>query len=114
MADKWVELSDDQIEQLLLEAEARLSAQEKDGKSLSNPSKSEAEANTSKTNAVATTTTVLKATQPTSSERKSKEELSVRIPEIRKRMQEKVYIILRFSCTSTFENFMMKIISQFH
>ncbi|KAK7747105.1 dTDP-fucopyranose mutase [Diatrype stigma] len=88
MADKWVELSDEQIEQLLSEAETRLSAQANDGKSLSKSSKPSAlqvGASASKPN----TAVALKATQPAASESKSKEALSVRIPEARKGSKEK-------------------------
>ncbi|RYP17816.1 hypothetical protein DL765_004300 [Monosporascus sp. GIB2] len=87
MEDKWVELSDEQIDQLLSEAETRLSEQERDGKSLVKPTKSEVAQ--VQDNKPGTTTTTLEAPQPTSSETKykggeSKESLSVRVPEARK------------------------------
>ncbi|RYP25461.1 hypothetical protein DL767_008379 [Monosporascus sp. MG133] len=86
MEDKWVELSDEQIDQLLSEAETRLSTQEKDGKSLVKPTKSEvAQVRDNKPD---TMTTTLEAPQPTSSEIKSKERLSVRVPEARKSKKE--------------------------
>ncbi|KAI1247191.1 hypothetical protein MGN70_011078 [Eutypa lata] len=86
MADRWVELSDEQIEQLLSEAETRLSTQANNGKKgLSKPSKSDV-VQTDASQAVA-----LKAPQPSASasETKSKEKLSVRIPEVRKGKNEK-------------------------
>lgn len=100
MADKWVELSDEQIEQLLSEAETRLSTQAKDGKkSLYKPSKSDV------VQADATqpeTAVALKAPQPTASasETKSKEKLSVRIPEVRKGKNVKVCRVPYFPMSS--------------
>ncbi|RYP61619.1 hypothetical protein DL769_007617 [Monosporascus sp. CRB-8-3] len=86
MEDKWVELSDEQIDQLLSEAETRLSTQEKDGKCFVEPTKSEVvQVHANKPH---TATTALEAPQPTSSEAKSKEGLSVRVPEVRKSKKE--------------------------
>lgn len=100
MADKWVELSDEQIEQLLSEAETRLSTQANNGKKgLSKPSKSDV------VQADATqpeTAVALKAPQPTASasETKSKEKLSVRIPEVRKGKNVKVCRVPYFPMSS--------------
>lgn len=97
MADKWVELSDEQIEQLLSEAETRLSTQANNGKKgLSKPSKSDV-VQTDASQAVA-----LKAPQPSASasETKSKEKLSVRIPEVRKGKNEKVCRVPYFPMSS--------------
>lgn len=101
MADKWVELSDEQIGQLLSEAETRLSTQAQDGKSLSKPSKPSKPYKSDVVQATASkpgTATALKAPQPTISEIKSKEKLSVRVPEVRKGKNEKVYHIPCFPC----------------
>lgn len=109
MADKWVELSEEQIEQLLSEAETRLSAQGKDGKSLSKPSKADvAPADASKPDAVA-----LKASQPTSTS-EPKEKLSVRVPEVRRGKKEKVCNLCKAHAFTDKPSRMMKIISQFN
>lgn len=97
MADKWVELSDEQIEQLLSEAEARLSAQADDGKSLSKSSKPNA-LQVSASADKPSTAVALKATQPAAAESKSKGALSVRIPEARKGSKEKVCHLPDFPC----------------
>ena len=94
MADKWVDLSDDQIETLLAEAESRLSSKGRDDKSRSQPE----DTNSSKPSASNVTTAITAATAlnsphpATSSDSKSKESLAVRVPEARKRKKEDVSI----------------------
>ncbi|KAI0887089.1 Fcf2-domain-containing protein [Annulohypoxylon maeteangense] len=79
-----VDLSDDQIEQLLKEAEIRLQAkcQGQDSKAVAIPSKSDV-AKTSKPQA-----SLLKSAPLTSKDNAKSEELSVRIPEVRRSKQE--------------------------
>ena len=100
MADKWVELSDDQIDTLLAEAETRLSSQEKNDKNDKNPSqpsklevaKPNASSSSSKPNAInANAATALNAHKAAaSSDSKAKEGLSVRVPEARKSKKQEV------------------------
>ena len=104
MADKWVDLSDDQIEALLTEAETRLSSKGKDDKKSAQPSEESTEvavqASTSKPgpSTVTSAATALNAPRSAaSSDSKPKESLSVRVPEARKTKKEDVSIHPQYS-----------------
>jgi hypothetical protein len=108
MADTTVDLTDNQIEKLLQEAEARLSAKAtgQDGKSLTIPPKMEVVKTQGDTAAMAAT-----ASAPAD----KKPELSVRVPapKLSKKEFEQVHLSLSYLLLHTPLCFLIKILSQF-